>query len=261
MTDPQEKQTTQQQAARRIAGLLAQAESFANMGNLTARDTALAKAAALQHKYAVDQILLEQQGSAATEEIVFADFCTESNTPLIKAKRQLVSGLGFLYRGHVIMCSKWDPVKRRLDKRAYLRVHAHQSDLDWITQLYTSLVLQLQAEMAKDERNYVALNGTKAVKGWRVSYAHEWVRVVYNRLWDLKNSDERTTEPGTALALRDKGDVVRQHVENTHSLSKGKRLPTSDKNAEGRAAGGEAGRRADLGQKRTTRTNTAAVER
>lgn len=259
MTESQEKQTTQQQAARRIAAILAQAESYAKLGNLDARDAALAKAAGLQHKYAVDQILLEAQGEKP-EEVVFADFCAESNTPLIKAKRQLVVGLAHLYRGHTMMCSKWDPIKKKLDKRAYLRVHAYQSDLDWITKLYTSLILQLQTEMAKDERTAFPAKGAKGVSSWRVSYAHGWVTTVYYRLERLKQEQGTTTEPGTALALVDKGNRVKNHVESTHSLAKAKRIPTSDKNSAGRAAGAEAGRRADLGQKRWAARNTPAVE-
>lgn len=260
MSEPQEKQTTQEQAARRIAAILAQAESYAQLGNLEARDTMLEKAAGLQHKYAVDQIMLEQQGETATEEIVFGDFCDESNTPLIKAKRQLVINLAFLYRGHTMMCGRWSKEKQKYDKRAYLRVHAHTSDLSWITQLYTSLILQLQTEMAKDERREFATKSAKGVSSWRVSYAHEWVRVVTTRLAALNRQNEQEHVPGAALALADKGEKVKSFVEGTHALSKGKRIPTSDKNGAGRAAGREAGYRADLGQKRTGAGERRAVE-
>lgn len=259
MSEPQEKQTTQEQAARRIAHLLALAEDAAQQGNEQLRDTYLAKATGLQHKYAVDQILLEQQGEQV-EEIVFGDFCDESNTPLIKAKRQLVINLAFLYRGHTMMCGRWSKEKQKYDKRAYLRVHAHTSDLSWITQLYTSLILQLQTEMAKDERREFATKSAKGVSSWRVSYAHEWVRVVTTRLAALNRQNEREHVPGAALALIDKGEKVKSFVEGTHALSKGKRIPTSDKNGAGRAAGREAGYRADLGQKRTGAGERRAVE-
>lgn len=257
----QEKQTSQEQAARRIAAMLAQADSYAKLGNLEARDHALAKAAELQHKYAIDQVLLEMNAPEQAEEIVFGDFCDEQNTPLIKAKRDLICGLANLYRGTPVMCTRWNPEKKRVDKRAYIRVYAHTSDLSWITQLYTSLILQLQTEMAKDEREYFALKSAKGVSGWRVSYAHEWVRTVLARLWALKQSSEKASVPGTALALVDKGAKVQKWVDENLSLKRGRRMPTSDKSTEGRAAGRRAGERADLGQKRTEQRGTQVVER
>jgi RNase P subunit RPR2 len=258
MSEPQEKQTTQEQAARRIAHLLALADDAAKQGNETLRDTYIAKATGLQHKYAVDQIMLEAQGEKA-EEIIFGDFCDEQNTPLIKAKRQLVVNLSFLYRGHTIMCGRWNREKGKYDKRAYLRVHAYESDLRWITQLYTSLILQLQTEMAKDERVHFT-KGAKGVASWRVSYAHEWVRTVFLRLSALQRQNKRETEPGTALVLVEKGDKVRKYVEDSHALTKARRTPISDKSAAGRTAGREAAYRADLGQSRVAKPTQTALD-
>lgn len=262
MSEPQEKQTSQQQAARRIAAMLAQADSFAKLGNNEARDHALTKAAELQHKYAIDQVLLEMNAPQDTEEILFGDFCDEQNTPLVKAKRQLIAGLATLYRGDAVMFSRFDPVKRKVNHRAYIRVYAHSSDLSWITQLYTSLILQLQTEMAKDERLRVAATGKAGLAGWRVSYAHEWVRTVYARLWAIKKRGdlESAGTPGTALALVDKGDRVKEWVKDNLELGKAPKMPTSDTNGAGRAAGRRAGERADLGQKRTAASTTQAIE-
>lgn len=255
-----EKQTTQEQAARRIAGLLALAEDAAKRGDLAQRDIYLQKATGLQHQYAVDQVLLEQQGQQV-EEIVSAEFCRESNTPLIKAKRELITSLASLYRGTAAMSGEWDYEKRKMNKRAYITVWAHASDLAFITQLYTSFILQMQTEMARDER----MTHEKVTAGWRVSYAHAWVRRVYWRLVDLQAAQDRATRAtgsGAELVLRDKAAVVAKFAEaEVGGFQKGRRLPTSDKNSAGRAAGDAAGRRADLGQSRVTKATTPAIDR
>lgn len=255
-----EKQTTQEQAARRIAGLLANAEDAAQRGDLAARDTFLQKATALQHKYAVDQVLLEMQGEQPAEDIEWQDFCEESNTPLIKAKRELVSVLASLYRGTTAMVESTRLVngKWKRDKRAAVRVWAHASDLAFIGQLYTSFILQMQTEMARDER----LTHENVTNGWRVSYAHGWVYRVWVRLKELNRDQEQAQQgSGAELVLRSKGEVVRAWVEaNAGVEGKARRIPTSDKSASGRAAGDAAGRRADLGQKRVAQPSTQALE-
>lgn len=255
-----EKQTTQEQAARRIAGLLANAEDAAKRGALGERDAFLQKATALQHKYAIDQIMLERNDSARTEEIISEEFCHESNTPLVKAKRLLLQGLATLYRGTAALCGEWDPVKRKMNNRAYVRVWAHTSDLAFISQMYTSLILQMQTEMARDERK----THDKVTNAWRVSYAHAWVERVYYRLWDLKRAQERETQAtgtGAEMVLRDKATLVHDHADReVGGFAKGRRHPTSDKNPAGRAAGDAAGRRADLGQNRVAEPTRRALD-
>lgn len=257
-----EKQTTQEQAARRIAGLLANAEDAAKRGDLAARDAFLQKATALQHKYAVDQVLLEMQGKASTEEISFRDFCTESNTPLVKAKRELIGSIARLYRGEPTMLETTRLVngKWKRDKRAAIRVYAHVSDLSFIEQLYTSLILQLQTEMARDER----MTHEKVANGWRVSYAHAWVYRVALRLRELQRVQERAENQrgtGAEIMLRSKADLVRAHLtENNLVDGKARTGKARITNGSGVAAGDAAGRRADLGQKRPSHRTRQAVD-
>jgi hypothetical protein len=256
----EEKRTTQGQAARRVAGLLANAEDAAKRGDLAARDTFLQKATALQHKYAIDQVLLEMQGQASSEEIVSSEFCRESNTPLVKAKRQLIVNLAHLYRGTPAMCGEWDYAKHKMNKRAYITVWAHASDLAFITQLYTSFILQMQTEMARDER----ITHEKVNNSWRVSYAWAWVRRVSSRLHQLESEQNReasVTGNGAVVALIDKAKAVAKFAdEEVGGFKKSRRVPVSDKSSAGRAAGDAAGRRADLGQKRTEARTTQAIE-
>lgn len=257
-----EKQTTQEQAARRIAGLLAHAEDAAKRGDLAQRDIFLQKATGLQHKFAIDQVLLEKNDPTVIDEIIYRDFCTESNTPLIKAKRDLICGVARVFRGVPLLLETTRFVNGRWkrDKRAAIRVNAHASDMVLIEQMYTSLILQLQAEMAHDER----LTHEKVTNSWRVSYAHGWVDRVVWRLQDLHRQaekEEAATGSGMEIVLRGKADLVRAHLDNTNAVTgKGRRLPRSDSNRNGRAAGDAAGRRADLGQKRTAHKTTPALD-
>lgn len=255
-----EKQTTQEQAARRIAGLLAMAEDAAKRGDEQLRDTYLAKATGLQHEYAIDAVLLEQSGQKVAEGIGHQDFCEESNTPLIKAKRELIAALARLHRGHPVMMGafkkddngqiRYKDGKPLYDRRALIRVYAHESDLAFIAQMYLSLLLQMQSMMAVDEKKYAEETQEKVTNKWRVSYAHAWVRRVYIRLWEVKNRQDRDTAssaPGAALMLRDKGQLVEQHVSNVHGKMKNVRhKDESGSSAAGAYAGRQAAERADL---------------
>lgn len=257
----------QTRAAQRIQALLATAEDAAKRGDLTTRDQAMQRATALQLKYVIDDALLASHGEAAQETVDHEDFCQESNTPLIKAKRQLIAALAELYRGRAIMMGDWKPGKegqpKGWDRRAKVRVFAHTNDLKFIRQMYLSLLLQMQTEMAKDERDVIAHTATaKVPNAWRVSYAHAWVTRVYNRLLDQKRrqeADQETGTPGSALVLRDRGAVVTAAVNEAFSKLHTRKMKVANTNAEGRAAGDAAGRRADLGNTRVAASHVGAL--
>jgi hypothetical protein len=248
--------------AAKIAALLAQAEGEAKAGNEAARDVFLEKAAALQLKYAIEDAMLRRDHGVGSEEIVHADFCRESNTPLIKAKRELIAGLAELYRGRAILMPEWQPRKDgkglKLNRRAYVRVYAHESDLRFINQLYTSLILQMQTMMAADERRHTEIWRSN-LPAWRVSYAYGWVGRVCARLREAGQRNEAAAEtgaPGTALVLRDRTALVNDHV--TASIGKtGKaKYRRDDNDVAGRRAGRAAAEQADLGGKKVQGTQT-----
>lgn len=248
--------------ASKIQALLAQAEGEAAAGNEGARDTFLEKAAALQLKYAIDDAMLRATGAQGTDELTHADFCTESNTPLIKAKRILINGIAHLNRGHAVMIGEWKGKKsggRKYDRRAKVRVYAHQSDLNFITVLYNSLVLQMQTMMAADERlvgaklqEFGVPAGTK-IQGWRVSYAYGWVSRVIDRMTAAARRNEAaadTGQPGTALVLKDRKAIVENWVVGLHPSLRKTSYRHDDNDPTGRAAGRQAADRADLGGKK-----------
>jgi hypothetical protein len=189
---------------------------------------------------------------------------------MIKAKRELIAGLAGLYRGRVVMMGEWTVHKGtgspKWNKRAKLRVWAHTSDLAFIRAMYTSLLLQLSAEMARDERGAaesVDLAHLLKMGAWRTSYAHSYVERVVARLYEMKIKQEavvRDTAPGATVALRDRAGAVSKFVDDLHKDLRQTRYRVEKGNAAGRAAGRRAGERADLGGRRVTRGGTRAVE-
>lgn len=256
-----------QRMAAVIQDLLAQAELAAKRGDEPARDEALAKASALQLKFAIDDAMLAT-GARGKEELTEAVFCTESNTPLIKAKRQLINGLANQNRGHAVMMGDWKTKKgggRRYDRRAMIKVYAHESDLRFITMLYNSLLLQMQSMMAADERHWVdgCMVPPHGWAGWRVSYAYGWVARVLDRLAEAKRRNEQQAEagqPGTALVLVDRKALVDKHVEDLFGKLGKAKYRHDDNSADGRAAGRAAAERADLGGKKVGAESTRRIE-
>jgi hypothetical protein len=265
------EQVDRAKLAIKIQALLAQAEGEAAAGNEAARDTFLEKAAALQLKHAIEDAMLAV-GTQNKDEIATADFCIESNTPLIKAKRQLINGLASWNRGKAVMMGDYKPKRSggiRWDKRAKIRVYAHQSDLDFITMLYNSLILQMQTMMAADERIMIPGFGRHAsakrrdVSSWRVSYAYGWVDRVIGRIAEAARRNEAAAEsgtPGTALVLEDRKAIVVKHVEDKFGQLRTTRYRIDDKSHDGRAAGRAAAERADLGDKKVSGSSTRLPE-
>lgn len=235
--------------AQRIQAILALAEREEDEGR---RDALLEQASALQLKFAIADTALRVGERRGAEEIVFKDFCGESNTPLIKAKRILINIIALHHRGRAVMMGEWKdgPKGRKLDRRAKVRVWAHESDLQFITVLYTSLLTQMQRMMATEE---AALFGNRKVpQAWRVSYAHGWVERIQARLQEIKERTERAAtqgEPGTALVLRDRQGAVHHHVASAIGETKKTRYRINDTDRAARQAGYTAGGLADLGQR------------
>lgn len=248
--------------SNKIQALLALAEDAARRGDEAHRDVLLERASAMQLKYAIADAMSQAKHGVTADKIITADFCTESNTPLIKAKRQLINELANLYRGKAVMLGEWkDKAKgrRKYDHRAKIRVWAHQSDLEFITALYNSLILQMQTMMAADERHYMPGFGQRpgvkqqGVAAWRVSYAYGWVSRVVTRLREAKLRTEgvaETGQPGTALVLRDRSQAVADQVSDLYPKLRNAGYRVDDKDLAGRAAGQAAAERADLGHRK-----------
>src|SRR5919198_2457620 len=106
--------------AQTIQALLAKAESAAALGNEHERDAFVEKATSLQLKYAISDAMAARSGARVKQDIKWRDFCTESNTPLIKAKRILINSIATHHRGKAVMMPEMKGGK--LDRRAKVRV-------------------------------------------------------------------------------------------------------------------------------------------
>lgn len=250
-----------------IQDLLATAELAAKRGDEAGCDEAIAKASALQLKHAIDDAMLARTGGAGSDKIDSAEFCTESNTPLIKAKRQLINTVAHWNRGRAVMMGEMRDSKtkgRRWDRRAKIKVWAHDSDLRFIGQLYTSLLLQMQSMMANDEHQLaLRVGAVRVTNAWRVSYAYGYVDRVAGRLAEADQLNNRTANasaPGTALVLRDRQQLVVDHVDGIVGRTRKTGYRIDDRDSAGRAAGYVAGGNADLGGTKVSGSATRRIE-
>lgn len=237
---------TDQSIAAKISALLAKAESTEHEGE---RDLLLAKAAELQNKYAIADELLARSGQKAREQVARERVCEERNTPLVKAKRELIVGLAGLYRCTTVMGPR----------RAYIEVWGHDSDRAFVLKMFNSLCLQMQTAMARDEREAYTNN----IKGWRVSYAHGYVRRVYSRLHAAQAKERQVETPGNALVLADRTSLVTKEMNAFYSdtLKKGRRYKdNAAANTGGFLAGRAAANEADLGGTRVAGSQQHALE-
>ena len=272
LASTKQRRSDQKRAADRILALLATAEDAAKRGDEATRVQALDKASALQIKYAVEETLLRKEEGRETEEVEFKIFLRgESNTPLIKAKRQLITTVAVHHRGKAVLQPEYDQVKRKWNKRAYVRVFAHASDLRFIEALYTSLLLQMQTMMERDERAYVAeqqarypfnSSAHKTPNGWRVSYAYGFSdRINHRLILNAERNEADTSAPGTALVLRDRTKLVETFTAAYYGgdLREGKGHPRGTHNTEGARAGREAANQADLGGRKVASRNQGQI--
>jgi hypothetical protein len=234
-----------------ITKLLAKAESTTP----EEAEVLIGKAQELATKYAIEQGIIDQaraaRGEAVREGFKRIRLCTERNTPLIKAKRQLVNWLANVNNCFVVMGHR----------RAYLEVTGFESDIIMLEHLFASLLLQMQRSMGQAEARG-EVYGT--VASWRVSFAYGFVDRVGVRLLDAKKAQTREADagtPGTALVLRNRAQLAKEFAEGYYEggLTKGRRIPRSDNNVYGSISGDRAGRNADLGGDRLGSTSRKEI--
>src|SRR6185312_13321348 len=191
----------------------------------------IAKAQELATNHSIEQALIDRARAASGAKVAVAEgfkqirLCTERNTKLIKAKRQLVAWLADVNNCFVVMGYR----------RAYLEVTGHESDVIMLEHLFASLLIQMQRAMGQAEGRGEVVG---AIGEWRVSFAHAYVRRVGVRLTDIKNArmaaSDTAGSPGTALVLRDRAQLSKDFAEGIIGPTrKGRRIPTADTNVWG----------------------------
>ena len=216
--------------ADKIRKVLAKAEDPA--ATEEERASFLASAQRLAKDHAVDMHNLgvsDPQRAEAIEGVRW--FADDKHTTLIKAKRELLFGLATLNRCRTV-----------LHGRAFVNLIGHQFDMEIVSMMFTSVMLQLQTAMVVAERTAHAVN----VRSWRVSYAHGYVRRVIERLRYADRSD--ASIPGTALVLVDRTALVNKRLADMYPKLRIATLKTSADSGSGAYARGVVdGSIADLG--------------
>jgi hypothetical protein len=221
----------------KIRALLELAE---NESTEEARATFLVKAQELMVKHSIDEAMIRAAGG---NEIGGVDgeiwFREDKTSLLIKAKRELLSGLANLNRCKLISHGK--------SGRDYMTLVGFESDRKAVAMMFTSVMLQLQTDMSTQER-LGRVSGP--LRGWRVSFAHGYGRRVYARLRDAQArqmASATDARPGSALVLRDQSALVADRFQQMFPNTISRKTSLSINNREGYAAGDAAGYRADLG--------------
>jgi hypothetical protein len=220
----------------KIRKLLAMAEGGSTEQE---RATFLEKAQALMVEHAVSEAMLRASGQKNIGEAKHRYWFREDRTTLlIKAKRELLAGLATIHRCKVIRYGR--------NGRDAMGIVGFESDMDNVATMFASIMLQLQTDM---DKTYNPVYGH--VRGYRVSFAHGYVRRVYARLEDAQRRQmANATEgiPGSALVLRDQSQLVIDKFNEMFPSTRTTKITTSaDTNHAGYAAGDAAGQLADLG--------------
>lgn len=224
----------------KIRALLELAE---NESTEEARATFLEKAQALMLTHRIDEATARASGKTNVGSVDGQIWFREEKTSLlIKAKRELLSGLAILNNCKVISHGP--------SGRDYMTLVGFESDRKAVSLMFASIMLQLQTDMATQER-FNRVSGT--LRGWRVSFAHGYGRRVYARLRDAQArqmASHESTTPGTALVLRDTSALVADRFQQMFPDTINRKTKLSINNRAGYAAGDAAGYRADLGGSR-----------
>lgn len=153
---------------------------------------------------------------------------------LVKAKRELFWGLADLNRCKTVGFGK--------NGRDYSMLIGFESDRNHVKVMFNSIMLQLQTDMVREERNGVC----GPVRGWRTAFAHGYVRRVLSRLRAAQTATVANV-PGSALVLRDRSALVEDKFGQMFPKLRKATTKTSTGNADGYRRGDAAGSRADLG--------------
>lgn len=223
--------------AAKVAALLAKAEATDYEPE---RDALLAKASALQFKYTIDQAMIEEvvgRSQQRYEQVIRAEFCTERNTPLIKAKRELINVIAENHRCEAVLL---------MPGRRAVVVVGFESDVQFVTMMFNSLCLQMQNALVQAEGSV----SKEERSSFRVSFAHGYVLRLYHRFQEISKQqrEEARKTTGAELALYSRAVEVQNALHNYFELTKRASYPTDQRShAAGRQAGYQAGGEADLG--------------
>lgn len=138
---------------------------------------------------------------------------------------------------------------------SYVYLIGYESDLDRLEVLWHSLWMQANTALKKWWKDYKATpegryrSKSSEVFKDRREFLFGFGTRVRTRLRDMYRKEEQSGEPGTAVALVDRGKQVDREVERMHGKLRSGRGFNASGSYAGRAAGHAAGGRADLGNR------------
>lgn len=228
----------QETIIERIQKLLTKAERTDNPAEAEAF---FAKAAALQSKHAIDEIMLNAAAGKKRDDIITKEFPFTGG--YARANIMMLDALGKVLNCRVIIVTNWSSNKSKAETG---RVHGFRSDIERLEILFSSLMIQATRQLKPWAKEHTYSHQTAAQK-----YQARKSFLIGFGLGAAQKLKEAMTEvvdstPGSGLVLVDRKDQVDRHVDDSY----GKLGTTSTKRdyaAEGH--GRRAGRNADLGQR------------
>lgn len=227
---------------RRAATLLARAEDFRRHGEDGSADAALALAEKIMLKYSIDVAVLaaRRDASAVSESIVTqtVEFTGIYRVALAVQFDQLVRAFSATIRSFI----------SKRERAEVLHLVGYESEVRNLRTLITSIQLQAVASLNRWWRTYEYRDQLPGMVGYKTrrQYVSSFVRGATDRIELARQTALGSSEPGTALVLRDRRSSVDAFVRANYNLvpRQTQLLPGS---ADAADAGRAAGRRANTG--------------
>lgn len=226
----------------KIKKLLTKAERTSNEHERAAFNE---KAERLMVKWGIEEAVARAAsgGEAKPEPIIERSFDVKSpsfHKALVMLSHSISTGMG-LSGFH----SGWN----------YYHVVGHESDVERYTFLFNSLKIQALEDMRawwKRNGHHYSHQNARAKNTVKCEFIESYGRAVRIRLIEM-NKEETDLIPGSALVLRDRSQEVADYMKEKTGLGKG-----SNPGFGGNAAGFEAGKKANLGEKQLGATKAIA---
>jgi hypothetical protein len=242
------KMADQDTITQRIIKLLAKAE---RAGSPEEAEAFFAKAADLQAKHAIDEIMLNAAAGKNADDV--EDKTYDLTGIYSKAHILMLNALARELNCRVIQYSSGG------SKNLRARVHGFHSDLERLDILFTSVMVQASRSLkqwwgAQDSSWWTAAEKFQARKSYIIGYG-EGAATKLRESMRTAVAEHKSGEPGVSLVLVDRKDKVDAAVAAAHG-----RLGTARStkvNGAATRAGRSDGQRADVGHRRVGGSNRA----
>lgn len=227
---------------RKIRGLLAKAE---NTEYGPEQEALMSKASALMAKHRVDEAMLADSKPLDRSKLVTRRVSVGSG-PYVNGRLSLLAGIGRQMGVKILTQTTWDG--RVCD------LYGFETDVSAVELLYTSLLMQMT-----DAVRTQPVPAGKATVSFRRSFQFGFAVAVENRLAEANrdaastavNSDTEGSGRSVALVLADRDAVVNDYMTSRVGKVRGTHRMGASKDRSGFDAGGTAGRKADLSDRRS----------